>query len=80
MLESIFSQGPFNTLVYEIIGDDDAPSYFKLDSRTGEVTINRDLRETDAEVFRVSSQENKGGNILNKITISPLLSKKTPPF
>ena len=47
-------QGAFSTLVYEAIGDDDATSFFRVESRGGEVTINRDLKETDAEVFRVS--------------------------
>jgi len=32
-------QAPFNTLTYSIIGDDSAPSYFSVNSTTGNVFL-----------------------------------------
>ena len=46
-------QGPFRELRYQLIGDDSAPTYFKVTEDTGEISASRDLRETDLEIFNV---------------------------
>ena len=59
MFVLFFQQGsPFKALRYRIIGDDNAPAFFKIDERSGEITINRDLKETDNEVFYVCTMQN----------------------
>lgn len=49
----LLEQGPFKRLRYSVIGDDSAPSFFKIDAESGEITINRDLKETDLLTFFV---------------------------
>ena len=46
-------KGPFRRLLYELIGDDAAPAYFAINGASGEITVKRDLGETDTEVFIV---------------------------
>ena len=50
-------QGPFRDLHFELIGDDSAPTYFRVTEDTGEISVSRDLRETDLEIFNVSVSE-----------------------
>ena len=54
LMRIVFWQNPFNKLFYEIIGDDNAATYFKINSQTGDITVNRDLKQTNTEVFTVS--------------------------
>lgn len=46
--------GPFKQLFYSIIGDDAAPAFFAISSDTGDISVRRDLKETEQEVFSVS--------------------------
>ncbi len=46
-------EGPFQTLKYELIGDDDGPVYFRCDEDTGEIVIIRSLQETNKRIFVV---------------------------
>ena len=50
-------------MAYTIIGDDDAPTYFKINPAGGEITVQRDLRQSSAESMKVKKKtraENKG--------------------
>ena len=51
----LFYQGPYQTIKYEIIGDDFVSTYFSMDEDSGEMTVKRDLRETKIEIFKVSN-------------------------
>ena len=55
MLCMVFYQGPYQTIRYEIIGDDFVSTYFSMDEDSGEMTVKRDLRETKIEIFTVSN-------------------------
>ena len=40
-----------------MIGDDAGPTYFSVDSESGEISVARSLGETDAENFIVSQSD-----------------------
>ena len=45
---------PFGRVTYDIIGDDSAPVYFKIDEFTGKITIARGLVTENVDVYQVS--------------------------
>lgn len=47
---SICLQSPFNKKTYRIIGDNKAPTYFQINSESGDITLNSSL-EADAESY-----------------------------
>ena len=46
----------YGKVLYRIIGDDQAPTYFKIDERDGIITIRRSLNEDSAEIYKVSGR------------------------
>ena len=49
-----FFQDPFKQMTYSMIGDGDAPKFFKIDKNSGEIKVNADLRSVDTMNFTVS--------------------------
>lgn len=50
LFKYIMLQAPYNTLEYDIIGDDSAPTFFRIDAVTGNIfmrdTISNDVTDT----------------------------------
>jgi len=51
----ILFQAPFNRVSYSIIGDDNAPSLFQIDSNTGQITYatNTNINLDSTSIYRV---------------------------
>ena len=47
-------QDPFNMLKYEIIGDDAAPSYFRIEPTSGRIVVNGNLESDGTRMYSVS--------------------------
>ncbi len=54
--------GPFSTLTYDIIGDDSAPVYFRIDSVSGAVHAMANLASDTASVYRLRVRARDGGS------------------
>ena len=48
-------QAPYNTVTYTIIGDDEAPNYFTINSFTGVISVSQSLLNDDSSFYRVSA-------------------------
>ena len=48
-----YYQGPFQDLVFDIIGDESAPQYFSINAE-GRLNVARNLTDTNLEMFHVS--------------------------
>ena len=46
-------QGSFQKIRYEIIGDEVAPSFFRINERDGLITVGDDLRQGSETMFTV---------------------------
>ena len=44
-------QAPYNTVTYSVIGDDDAPNYFQIDSATGQIRVRQSLLSDSASQY-----------------------------
>ena len=55
-------QAPFNTLEFDIIGDDSAPSYFSIDASTGSIFLRNSISTDSADVYYVRVRVQDGGN------------------
>ncbi|XP_035826841.1 protocadherin Fat 4, partial [Aplysia californica] len=63
------TRAPYNSVIYDIIGDDSAPSYFSINSASGVISLAQSIAAdpTDKYTIRVRAQD--GGNpILSDIT------------
>ena len=49
------AQGPNSVITYEILGDDLALDFFRIDPNTGSITLQKSLLETGIKSFEVSS-------------------------
>ncbi|KAK3089813.1 hypothetical protein FSP39_006721 [Pinctada imbricata] len=56
-----FQQTPFGQVTYDIIGDDSAPTYFTINSVSGQITISRSLTEQSLEEYRIRVRARDGG-------------------
>ena len=45
---------PFNKLSYEIIGDDAAPGFFRIDATNGRITVSNNLENDGTREYKVS--------------------------
>ena len=48
-------QAPYNEVRFSIIGDDQAPNFFRIVETTGVIELASSLNEDSAEVYRVSA-------------------------
>ena len=51
----LFQASPYNTLMYNVIGDSPAPLYFDVGETTGEVTLRSSLYQDTASQYIVST-------------------------
>lgn len=69
---------------YSIIGDDQAPGFFAINSRTGNITLSRDLKTDNAEFYtlRVTAQDqgDPPKSATNLVKIEVLRNFYTPRF
>lgn len=54
MFTPFFLQAPFNTLEYDIIGDDAAPTYFSINSVSGNIFLQSSISNDASDVYYVS--------------------------
>jgi hypothetical protein len=47
-------QAPYNVIKYVIIGDDTAPTYFKVNEENGKITVQRDIRGDQTIDYQVN--------------------------
>ena len=52
---------PFSKLTYELLGDDQAPTFFKIDETSGRVTVKADLKADMAVVYQLRVKVADGG-------------------
>ena len=50
-------QSPYNQVTYRMMGDDQSPNYFDIDSANGRITLIRSLSEGSARTYKVSVNE-----------------------
>ena len=48
-------QKPFNDITYDLIGDDAAPSFFRIDQSSGKVLVSNNLANDGTRNYKVSS-------------------------
>ena len=46
---------PFNQIRYSIIGDDAAPNFFRIDEKSGRISVSNNLESDGTRVYRVCS-------------------------
>ena len=49
------SAAPFNVISYRIIGDNKAPSFFRINPRSGDINLNSALESDSDTAYTVSS-------------------------
>ena len=54
MITFVF-QEPFNKVTYAIIGDDSAPSYFRINENSGAIQVSNNLENDATRTYSVSS-------------------------
>lgn len=58
----ILVQAPWNTVTYELVGDNTASQFFDVHPSTGGIYAKRDLRTTTITQFRVEIRARDGGD------------------
>ena len=49
-----YFQAVFKNLTYYLIGDDQGPTFFRIDPRRGLISVNKDLKSENVDYYRVS--------------------------
>ena len=54
-------QAPFNSLTYEIVGDDAASSFFRIDATSGLIAVSNNLENDGTRVYKIRVRALDGG-------------------
>jgi hypothetical protein len=55
-------QGPFSEVYYSLIGDDQGPTFFAIDEKSGRITVKRDLRTENVDFYTLRVLAADGGS------------------
>lgn len=44
---------PFNQIRYDIIGDDAAPNFFRIDEKSGKISVSNNLENDGTRIYKV---------------------------